>query len=150
MARGLVSIKRSAVIAVLSGICAACISPSPATQYFSLFAIKQVETQRSELPDKSLSFGVGPIVIPEYMDNPSIVSVSDRQQVQVSGEHAWAGDLRAAMGRVLADNLAQYWVLDKVSAFPWDNRARPAYQLRLVFEEFGGRRGGEVHLRVFW
>nr|MBX2857529.1 PqiC family protein [Cellvibrionaceae bacterium] len=50
----------------------------------------------------------------------------------------------------LADNLAQYWVLDKVSAFPWDNRARPAYQLRLVFEEFGGRRGGEVHLRVFW
>ena len=135
---------------MLAGVCAACVSSGPATNYFSLFAIKQTPEETQELADKSLSFGVGPIIIPEYMDNPSIVSVTKQQAVKVSGQNAWAGDLKVAMGRVLADNLSQYWQLDKVSAFPWDNRLRPSYQIRLAFDEFGGERGGEVRLRVAW
>lgn len=144
------SLARPAGLFLLAAICVACVSSGPATQYFSLFAIKQAATQGSELADKSLSFGIGPITLPEYMDNPNIVSLSDRQQVRVSGQYAWAGDLKRAMGRVIADNLSQYWLLDKVSAFPWDNRVRPDYQVHLVFDEFGGQRGGEVRLRVFW
>jgi len=128
----------------------ACSSSGPKTQYYSLFATKDLASSETTINDSRLSFGVGPLTIPEYMDNPSIVSITNNQQVKVSGSHAWAGDLKAAMSRVLADNLARYWQLEKVAAFPWDNRLRPDYQVRLVFDEFGGERGGEVNLRVAW
>ena len=37
-----------------------------------------------------------------------------------------------------------------MDAFPWDNRVRPDFQLRLNFNEFAGIRGGQVTASIGW
>jgi len=137
------------VVAAVSLFLWSCASSGPQTSYYSLFPSSSDHPQTS-LQDKTLSFGVGPIVLPEYMDNPAVVSLNTSQQIRVSGYHAWGGDLKASMSRVLASNLSRAWQLDNVWSFPWDSRARPHYQLRLVFEKFAGERGGNIELQAKW
>ena len=125
-----------------------CMSSGPATSYYSLFANKNIA--QFDLDADDISIGVGPIILPEYIENPSVVSLSTTQQVRISGYHAWAGGLKEAMSRVLAQDISSALGLDQVWAFPWDNRVRPNYQIRIVFEEFSGIRGSQVSLRAKW
>ncbi len=125
-----------------------CMSSGPATSYYSLFANKDIA--QFGLGANDISIGIGPIVLPEYIENPAVVSLSKTQQVRISGYHAWAGGLKEAMSRVLAQDLSSSLSLDQVWAFPWDNRVRPTYQIRVVFEEFSGIRGSQVYLRAKW
>src|SRR5690606_9701303 len=54
------------------------------------------------------------------------------------------------VARVVAANLVYELGNHEISAFPWDNRARPDYQVRIIFQEFAGIRGGEVKLKAKW
>ncbi len=130
-------------------IFSSCSSSGPKTRYYSMFpsAVFPIET----LPEgKISSLGVGPIILPEFLDNIAIVSRTHSQQVRVSGINAWAGDLKSAISRVVVGNLSNTISDGVISAFPWDNRIRPDYQVRIVFEEFSGVRGGDVQLVANW
>ncbi|WP_018013539.1 PqiC family protein [Teredinibacter turnerae] len=126
-----------------------CGVSGPKTQYYSLFPGVEAN-QETRLEGDDLSFGVGPIILPEYLQQTSIVSRNAGQQLTVSGVNAWGGDLNATLSRVLATNLSTLWQQDDVWAFPWDTRARPNYQIRIVFEDFSGVRGGKVTLKARW
>ncbi|TVZ37528.1 hypothetical protein P886_1869 [Alteromonadaceae bacterium 2753L.S.0a.02] len=126
-----------------------CGSSGPKTQFYSLFPNVEPDAA-TVISGEQLSFGIGPVVLPEYLDNTALVSRSSAQQLQVSGVHAWGGDLSSTVSRVMAANLATLWQQDAVWAFPWDTRARPIYQVRIVFEEFSGERGGEAVLKARW
>ncbi len=134
----------AAVLVAING----CASSGPATRFYSLFAERDITPIEHQLED--VSIGIGPIVLPDYLDNPSVVSVTRSQRVRIAGYHAWAGSLKESMTRVLADNVSQSLTLDGVWGFPWDNRTRPDYQVRIVVEQFDGVRGGEVQLRAKW
>ncbi len=135
------------VAAILMGV-NGCASSGPATRFYSLFSERDVASVAHQLGD--VSIGIGPIVLPDYLDNPAVVSVTNSQRVRIAGYHAWAGSLKESMTRVLADNISQSLSLDGVWGFPWDNRTRPHYQVRIVIEQFDGVRGGEVQLRAKW
>ncbi len=126
-----------------------CASSGPQTQFYSLFPAESLTADYART-EKNTSFGIGPVVLPEYLNNASLVSLDSTHQLRVSGYRAWAGNLDAAIPRVLSANLAQLWQIDGVWAFPWDMRARPDYQLRVVLEQFDGVRGGEVSLVARW
>ncbi|WP_185233260.1 PqiC family protein [Teredinibacter franksiae] len=134
---------------ILLMLLTACVSSGPKTQYYTLYTQVQPETHTPLVGDK-LSFGIGPIILPEYLDHPAVVSRTQTQQIRVSGTYAWGGNLKATVGRVLASNLSEYWQQDSVWAFPWDNRARPEYQIRIVFDDFAGVRGGTVSVNARW
>lgn len=138
------------IILVVSALflCIGCSSSGPKTEYYSLFPSKNVNI--FALSDKNISIGVGAVELPEYVDHPGIVSVNASNRVIVSGYNAWAGDLNENISRVLATNLSNVLEIDQVWAFPWDNRIKPDYQIRLVFEDFSGVRGDEVHVNVRW
>jgi len=137
----------SVAIALLAG----CISSGPKTQYYSLFATVQGEAVgKYSLAQQAHTFGIGPVLLPEYLDNPSVISLDSTHQLRVSGYNAWAGDLESSIARVLSTDLARLWDIDGVWAFPWDSRARPDYQVRLVLGKFDGARGGEVQLMARW
>lgn len=141
-------ILKSAVhLTVLASI-VACASSGPATKFYSLFPESGAATVNFDRND--ITIGVGPVILPEYLDNPAVVSLTKSQLVRVSGYHAWAGDLKDAIMRVLADDISQLLSVDGVMRFPWDNRVRPDFQIRMVFDEFGGVRGGEARLSATW
>lgn len=126
----------------------ACVASGPATQYYGLFADPGIQSTGDPVWRDAL--GVGPIVLPEFLEKPSIVTLTASQQIRVSGYHAWAGKLQDAVARVLADNIAAQLNADNVWAFPWDTRVRPDYQLRVEFEELAGIRGEDLRLSAKW
>jgi len=126
----------------------ACSSSGPKTQYYSMFANTRPESH--VIRNSVLAIGIGPIDLPEYVDHPGIVSATDSNKVVVSGYNAWAGDLKENMSRVIASNLSAAFELDQIWAFPWNNRIKPDYKIRLIFEEFSGIRGGEVKVVLRW
>lgn len=127
-----------------------CSSQAPKTKYYSLFADEAAINGVVRVNQDDISIGIGPIVLPEFLEHSAIVSVSDKHQVRVSGHHAWAGDLDTAMARVLADSISTQLDLNNVWAFPWDARVRPRYQVRIVVEDFSGELGQQVTLKAKW
>lgn len=127
----------------------ACMSGGPATKYYTLFADKSIQPLEQGIA-ADISLGIGPIVLPDYLENPSIVSVSDTQRVIVSGYHAWAGDLKDGVSRVITDNLSSYYSSSNIWSFPWDVRTRPQYQVRIEFLDLSGVRGKDLQLKAKW
>lgn len=147
------TLKQYIIVGCLSlmGVLAGCASSGPATQYYSLFPDKNA---CSNMPapdiDKATSLGIGPVILPEYLDYPSVVSLTESSQVRVAGYHAWAGNLAEAIDRVMVENVSTCLGMDNVWKFPWDTRTRPNHQVRVVLEEFSGIRGGEVTMVAKW
>lgn len=136
------------VIAVLLLVLQGCASSGPKTQYYSLFPADYSATDSGSGFKRSI--GIGPIDLPEYINHPGIVSLTGTNQISVSGYNAWAGDLAENLSRVIASNLSSQLGAGTVSAFPWDNRLRPDYQIRVTFQELAGVRGGTVKLKAKW
>ena len=142
---------RLLIVLLIGLVLVGCVSSGPKTQYYSLISGSFSAQNKDTMLEVSLpSTGVGPIILPEYLDRTAIVSFTDSNQIRVSGYRAWAGDLKENISRIIASNLSQLWNVDSIVAFPWDNRDRPDRQIRIVFEEFGGILGGKVVLRVRW
>lgn len=127
---------------------AGCAGPSYKTEYYTLAADEHADAQGAAADVGTL--GVGPIRLPEMLDVVGIVSWDDSQRVYIAPYAVWAGDLKQAVTRVLADDLSAYLATDDVWPFPWDNRVRPDRQVTAVIEQFGGERGGEVTLQAKW
>lgn len=145
----LMSNVRGALLSAFALMLTACISSGPATKFYALFPNENMSPS-PVVTDLSFSLGIGPVVMPEYLDNSAIVSRASSQRLSVAGYHAWAGDLKENVSRVLAGNLSSALDQDAVWAFPWDTRVRPDYQLRIIFDRYDGMRGGEVVLNAKW
>lgn len=145
----LLLVKNSILLASLSIVLSACVGKGPKTQYYGLFASSNPAVITSHTgTDKSI--GIGPVILPDYLDNPAIVTRTNTQQIRVSGYNAWAGDITNQMTRVITDNLSSTLKNDTVWGFPWDTRSRPEYQIRIVVEEFSGILGQDITLRLKW
>ncbi len=127
----------------------ACSSSSPKTRYYSLFA----NTHGAKIDSagvSDVSIGIGPIVLPEFIDNSAIVSLSEDNRVLVSGSNVWAGDLDSALTRVITQNIAHQLDNAIIWGFPWDSRHRPDFQLKILFDDFVGVMGGDTQLSAKW
>lgn len=134
-------------------ICAAC-SSVPTTQYYTLVADNKINNTDKQSRPKILgvndSIGIGPLVIPNSLENFSVISTENNNNMVINPYHLWAGNLKANINQVLADNISRSLSVDNVWAFPWDNRNRPKLQARIVFEQFMGERGKSVTLQSKW
>lgn len=138
------------LITVFACALMSCVSKGQQTQFYTLLPSQE----KTDIPfDNNLarvSVGVGPIVLPEYIQKSSIVSFTSNNGVRVAGYHAWAGDLESNITRVLISDTGNVLNLNSVVGFPWDVRLRPDYQVRLNFLAFGGIRGEQVQITVQW
>ena len=128
---------------------AGCASNSVPTRYYSLAALDTAGSPATPIA-ANVTLGIGPLEMPETLDRIGIVSIKSGNELNVSTYNIWAGDLRESVLRVLADNISSQLDHDRVWSFPWDNRNRPEYQLRIVIEEFSGQMGKDVSLRAKW
>lgn len=137
---------------ILLGMALTAISCSsvPKEQYYTLVADKAQPTLELIQSFNDDSIGIGPIVIPNSLENFSVVSIENNNQTIISLFHLWAGNLKTNINQVLADNISTALNMDSVWAFPWDNRNRPKFQVRVAFENFMGTRGDSVTLQAKW
>jgi len=100
-------------------------------------------------PD-GLAIGVGPVVVPQYLDRPQVVTRSSDNRLDVSDNDQWGGRLSDNVTRVLAENLSGLLDTDRVSIYPWTDASALTDQISVDITQFERDPSGAVTLTAFW
>jgi uncharacterized lipoprotein YmbA len=103
----------------------ACGSSPPNNHY--LLTARHAEAPTADTP----SLGIGPIVIPEYLNRNNLVYDQRDNKLQVSGTERWAEPLGDGLQRVIGLNLAQLVNTHNVRFFPWNSQRAPDYGVKV-------------------
>ncbi len=104
----------------------------------------------SETKPSSLSFGLGPVTIPKYLDRPQIVTQSGAHEVELAEFHKWAEPLSGNVSHVLAENLSVLLSTDRIQQYPWPGSTSLDCQISVDVLQFDGILGGEAALAARW
>ena len=146
-------------LAVCLGLTGCAVSDP--TQYFTLAQVPASTAERTATAStadssvgsaSNVSIGVGPIVIPAYLDRRQIVIRTGTDQVELSSFHRWAEPLEDGMARILAEEIAARVPTERVVTFPWRGAVARAiqYQVVVTVVRFDGHPGGDVTLDTRW
>ncbi len=155
---------RRAVIRRLLGLTvsiglAGCAVSDP-TQYYTLgqAAAVRAESRESASPRSDVAaagtvgIGVGPVIMPGYLDRLQIVTRNGADQVELSMFHRWAEPLEDGIGRILAEEIGARVPTERIVTFPWRGVVARTLQYQVVVAvlRFDGRPGGKVTLDTRW
>jgi uncharacterized lipoprotein YmbA len=104
----------------------------------------------SETKQSHLSFGLGPIALPKYLDRPQIVTKTSAHEVELAEFHKWAEPLSENVSHVLAENLSALLSTDRIEEYPWRSSISVDYQIVVDVLQFDGTKGGESVLVARW
>ena len=104
----------------------------------------------SETKQSSLSIGLGPVTLPEYLDRPQIVTRASAHEVELAEFHKWAEPLQENVANVLQENLSALLSTDRILGYPWKRPSLLDYQLSLDVIQFDGTKSQEAVLKVRW
>jgi len=104
----------------------------------------------TETNPSSLSFGLGPVTLPKYLDRPQIVTKAGAHEVELAEFHKWAEPLSENVSHVLAENLSALLSTDRIQEYPWRSSTSVDYQIVVDVLQFDGTRGGETVLVARW
>ena len=96
------------------------------------------------------ALGVGPVVIPQYLDRPEIVTRSSDNQLQLAEFDQWGGRISDNITRALAENLSGILKTDRVSIYPWTDASALTDQISVDITQFERDPSGAVTLTAFW
>jgi uncharacterized protein len=94
--------------------------------------------------------GVGPLSLAEYIDRPNLVLAESENQLSVSEDNRWAGDLSASIARVTAANLGRRLNTGNVRVYPWQGDEGIRYQVTLDIRQFHGAADGYAVIEAGW
>lgn len=110
---------------LISALVAAC-GTTPPSNYYMLTADAQGTPS-----DAGVSIGVGPVEIPDYLKERSMILSRNDHLLSVSNFDRWAEPLEAGILRVLILNLSVLMDTQQAYAFPWRSDAAPEYGVRV-------------------
>jgi len=93
---------------------------------------------------------VGPVSLPAYLDRPQIVTRTAPNSVVQADLDQWGGSLNDNIVRVLASNLSNFLMTDRVSLYPSQDGAAADFQVILNIEKFEEQPDGHTVLDTFW
>jgi len=110
---------------------------------------EEVETTNSAGLVRS-AIGVGPIHLPEYLDQDELVTRISPNRITVSENARWAEPLEDNIAQVLAHNLSNLLRSAPVILQVWPAQERPTYQLEIDVLSFDTDTAGTAHLAARW
>jgi len=139
------------VLLALTCLLTGCISfgkPSPEIEYYLLTAEAEVPANLGSAAEKQL-LSVGPVLIPEFLDRPQIVTRSG-SRAQIADQRRWAEPLDTSVLRVVSENLERLYpgwtTVDHLAPLA----ARADRSLRLDVRRLDGSPGGKAVLDIHW
>lgn len=97
-----------------------------------------------------VSLGIGPITVAEYIDRPNLVVQEAPNQLGVSEDHRWAGDLSASIARVMTANLGREMHTGNVRTYPWLRDDEIRYQIILDIRQLHSGEDGYAVIEAGW
>jgi uncharacterized lipoprotein YmbA len=100
----------------------------------------------------AVGIGVGPVLLPGYLDRSQIVVRTGADRVELSMFHRWAEPLEDGIARILAEEIGARVSTERIVIFPWRGVVARVIQYRVVVAvlRFDGRPGGDVTLDTRW
>lgn len=124
------------------------------TQYYTLGAATPPRTnsRASASGSRPVGVGVGPVIMPGYLDRSQIVTRPGTDHVEISMFNRWAEPLEDGISRVLAEEISLRVPTERVVMFPWRGVVARViqYQVVVAVVRFDGRPGGDVTLDTRW
>jgi len=114
------------------------------------YVLASLTPPTSALSPDGPSIGVGPVVIPQYLDRPEIVTRSSGNRLDLGEFDQWGGRIGDNITRVLADNLAGLLGTERVSIYPSADGSGVADQIGVDILQFERDQSGSVTLTAFW
>jgi len=99
---------------------------------------------------RDLVVGIGPVLWPQYLDRPQIVTRLSPNRINFDEFHRWAGSLEENFERVLIDDLSKRLQTDYVIKAPGKLPYKPRYQVQISIDQFDGGSDAAVTLKAAW
>ena len=126
-------------------------SSSPQAKFYTLNNPPLPESAATTTTDRTtVAVKIGPVSIPDALDQPQIVTRTGSNTLTLSEFHRWGGDLRDDLERVLGENIAillptnHITLSQEITILPID------FQVIVNIRELGGELGGSVILNADW
>src|SRR5512132_3659703 len=122
---------------------------SPPTNLYMLSPVgaPAAETRPQSTP---AVVAVGPVILPDYIDRPQIVTRRSAYQLELAAYDQWAAPLYEMLPRVLVDDVASRLPSDRVVAFPQVGGASFDYRIAVDVGRFDVDETGEATLAARW
>jgi len=129
-----------------------CAAVADATRYYLLSSTPAAPGDSAPTAVSSAGVGIGPVLVPSYLNRAQIVTRGANDVVEISTYHRWAEPLESGIAQVLADDLAMQIGTERIAVFPWRGRIAHAldYQVVVVVLRFEGAPGHRVTLDARW
>src|SRR5262245_35504191 len=152
-------LRRLVGLAAIVGVTSCAVTDS--TQYYTLglapaggaTSIAKAAIPGAGLPASApVSIGVGPVILPAYLERPQIVTRSTADQVEISTFNRWAEPLEDGIARVLGEEIGATVPTERIATYPWRGVTSRAIQYQVVVAvlRFDGRPNGDVVLDARW
>jgi hypothetical protein len=130
---------------------AGCLSVADPTKYYVLSPTSPRDPALTSSAS-SVAVGVGPVLIPGYLDRVQIVTRDANDEVAVAMYDRWAEPLGSGISQVLADNLGAQVGSERIAVFPWRGGVARVldYQVVVVVLRFEGWPGRQATLDARW
>jgi uncharacterized lipoprotein YmbA len=126
------------------------LSPQPdASRFYTLSSTIDVNAANATA-SRRLSYGLGPITLPPYLDRSELATRVSTAEVTYSQTDFWAEPLKANLTRVLQQNLAVLLAGDRVVLYPWPRGRAVSYQVAVNVLQFERTAAGEAQLHARW
>lgn len=130
-----------------------CISVprSPSPHFYTLQPIKEIDTAlagANSLSDAVV--GIGPVMLPEYLNRPQIVTKSSDNTIEFAQFDRWAESLNEEIARVIAKNFSILLPGTGVEIFPWNSIIPIRYQVIMEVIQLDCKLDSDVVLLAQW
>jgi uncharacterized lipoprotein YmbA len=133
------------VVMILSG----CAS-TPPTRFFVLSSVSGSERARNPEAERCFAIGIGPVKIPEYLNQPEIVTRLTQNEVRVDEFAKWAEPLGDNISQALAANLRSLLCIRTIAIFPWRGGTPVDYRIDVHVIQMDGVLGKSALLDIAW
>jgi len=137
------------MLAVLLILTAGCLSPRPDPSVFLVLTPAAPPlTSNGDFPH--MVVGVGPVVLPAYLERPQLVSRREATELAVDPFARWSAPLDVLFAEALADHIGALLGPRQVVVHPWASRDRPTHTVRIVVQQFERVAPDQALLRAHW
>jgi uncharacterized lipoprotein YmbA len=121
------------------------------TQPSRFYLLTPVQSDTAPAGLGTVRLGIGPIVLPEYLQRSQIViRQTGGNELHIDETNRWAEPLAANFARVLAENLSSRLGTERLVSYPWNRGTALDYQVPIEIQRFEADEDLQVRLDVRW
>jgi hypothetical protein len=137
------------ILGVLVVVLLGC-AGSPPTKFFVLSSSPDSEKVGNREGERCFAIGIGPVKIPEYLNQPDIVTRLTQNELRLDESAKWAEPLEDDISRTLAENLSSLICIRSTAIFPWKGGTPIDYRIDAHVIQMDGMLGESALLDVTW